>query len=76
MSTSVTRASVCITRPLRGRVEAGPKIQELDVEIRQCPCECRTALKQFEQLLESHWRRLKRIALHEYREKWVQDRRD
>jgi len=62
------------------RLEEGLKqdaqLQELEEEVRQCPRECSTALKQSKQLLESHWKRLKRIALREHQEQWVEERRD
>jgi len=52
------------------------KLQELKEEARRCPRECPTALKHSKQLLASYWTSLQRVALYNYQEKWVQDRRD
>ena len=61
---------------LEEELEREPKVQELDREIQECPRDCRTALEQSKQLLASYRKRLKRVRLHEYRDKWIQERRD
>lgn len=61
---------------LEETLKQDPKLRKLQDELRQCPRECPTALTLSKQLLASHWRRLKRIALIEHQGKWVRKRRD
>ena len=61
---------------LEETLKQNPRLQELGEEVRQCPRECPTALKHSKQLLASYWKTLQRVALYNYQEKWVQERRD
>ena len=61
---------------LEEELKQDTKLQELETEAQQCPRDCPTALEQAKLLVTSHWKSLKRVALHEHQEKWVQERRD
>jgi hypothetical protein len=61
---------------LEHELKQKPRLQELEEEVRRCPRGCPTALKHAKQLLATYWKTLRRVALYNYQETWVQERRD
>ena len=51
---------------LEEALKQDPKLQELEAEVRRCPPECPTSLKQSKKLVGSYKKRSNRIALREF----------